>query len=369
MRCANCGSTNVTVETQPTSGFNLYGTLVVKTDKTCHCMACGRIGTYSYVVMDSDTEFMINNDLNNNNVARLQNFKRKYRNLEWNPPSSANNEQCPAEKTSNPFNNPDFEITPSGSLKKYNGIKDTVVIPYGVKNIEGCAFLNFFKVASITIPGSVTSIARMAFSGLEYLTSVEFSGGNVSSWYSNQDNSVIEEAAFERCRNLKSIAIPNRFTKIGKAAFSGCYCLTSVTLPNSLKSIEDKTFWCCFDLTSIVIPNSVTSIGKLAFCGCDNLKSITIPSGVVSIGDSAFSGCKQFETITIPRSVTNIGDKAFEGCKKLKTIYFEDPYGWRLTKKEGGPESVDEKILSNPKSAAKYIKKYCCSTLQKYKKS
>ena len=79
-------------------------------------------------------------------------------------------------------------------------------------------------------------------------------------------------------------------TSIGSLAFNDCKNLTSVTIPNSVTSIGDYAFSDC-SVTSVTIPNSVTSIGKYAFSGCSSLTSVTIPSSVNSIGSYAFSSC------------------------------------------------------------------------------
>ena len=81
-------------------------------------------------------------------------------------------------------------------------------------------------------------------------------------------------AAFEGCRSLTSVTIPNSVTSIGYAAFSGCSGLTSVTIPNSVTSISYFAFYGCSGLTSITIPNSVTSIGSCAFCNCSALTDV-----------------------------------------------------------------------------------------------
>ncbi len=86
-------------------------------------------------------------------------------------------------------------------------------------------------------------------------------------------------------------------TTIGSAAFDGCRGLTSITLPNSVTSIGNSAFSGCSGLTSLTIPSSVTSIGDNAFYGCSGLTSITIPNSVTSIGSSAFSGCKNIENL------------------------------------------------------------------------
>ena len=126
--------------------------------------------------------------------------------------------------------------------------------------------------------------------------------------------------AFEGCRHLTSVTIPNSVTSIGINAFYGCSSLTSVTIPNSVESIGDAAFSYCSALTSVTIPNSVTSIGNYAFYQCSGLTSVTIPNSVTSIGGSAFYQCSGLTSVTIPNSVTSIGSGAFSGCSSLTSV-------------------------------------------------
>ena len=191
---------------------------------------------------------------------------------------------------------------------------------------------------SVSIPNSVTSIERSAFSGCSKLTSVTIGNSVIN----------IENGTFSDCSNLTSVTIGNSVTSIGGAAFKGCSALTSVTIPKSVTSIVRSAFYGCSGLTSIivekgnktydsrndcnaiietksntliygsnnaVIPNTVTSIGEKAFYNCSTLTSITIPNSVISIGASAFWGCSVLTSITIPESVTTIGEAAFDGTK------------------------------------------------------
>ena len=200
-----------------------------------------------------------------------------------------------------------------------NDYSGSVVIPkevtYNNKTlkvtyIHNKAFQNCKNLKSVTIPNSVTGIGWGAFDCCSNLTSVTI------------PNSVtgIQDCAFRDCSSLTSITIPNSVTSIGEAAFLRCENLKSVKMPNKLTSIEDKVFFSCDNLTSITIPNSVTSIGKYAFGSCSGLTSITIPNSVKSIGDEAFEYCEKLTSITIPQSVTSIGEKILANCSRITSI-------------------------------------------------
>ena len=131
-------------------------------------------------------------------------------------------------------------------------------------------------------------------------------------------------SAFDNCRSLTSMTIPDSVTSIGDSAFRYCTSLTSVTIPDSVTSIGDLAFQYCTSLTSVTIPDSVTSIGGSAFDGCRSLTSVAIPDGVTSIGDWTFSDCKSLTSVTIPDSVTSIGGRAFDGCRSLTSVAIPD---------------------------------------------
>ena len=113
-------------------------------------------------------------------------------------------------------------------------------------------------------------------------------------------------------------------TAIGERAFDNCRTMTSVTIPNSVISIGLGAFGGCSGLTSIAIPNSVTAIGEWAFSECSGLTSLTIPRSVISIGAGAFSSCDGLTSVTIPKSVTAIDLNPFMRCSNLMYIWVEN---------------------------------------------
>ena len=209
-------------------------------------------------------------------------------------------------------------------IKAKSTLSGEYVVKSGTKCIANCAFEDCRSLTSVTIPDSITSIGNRAFEDCSSLTSVAIPDSVTS----------IGDSAFWDCSSLASITIPDSVTSIDYRAFEGCSSLTSVY-------ISDIASWCgiAFDssdsnplgsgaslylngklVTDLIIPNSVTNIGNYAFYGCSSLTSITIPDSVTSIGDSAFSNCSSLTSITIPDSVTSIGWYAFCNCSSLTSI-------------------------------------------------
>ena len=171
-----------------------------------------------------------------------------------------------------------------------------------------------------------TTIGNDAFNNCRSLTSINIPEG-VSSIGNN---------AFYNCSSLTSITIPKGVTTIGGSAFSGCVSLTSITIPEGTTVIGGSAFYNCHVLTSITIPEGTTAIGINAFYSCRSLTSITIPKGVTTIGGSAFSYCYSLTSITIPKGVTTIGGGAFSGCVSLTDIVVK-----------GTPSLADTNAFSN----------------------
>ena len=208
-------------------------------------------------------------------------------------------------------------------------------------------------MTSVTIPNSITSIGKYAFSRCYGLTSLVVDKNNGTYDSRNNCNAIIETSTNNLIVGCKNTTIPNSVTSIGSWAFTGCSGLTSVIIPNSVTSIGEYAFYNCSGLTSVTvdknnetydsrnncnaiietsmnnlvvgcknttIPNSVTFIGNNAFGGCSGLTSVTIPNSVYSIGVSAFADCSGLTSIVIPNSVTSIGSSAFSGCSGLTSV-------------------------------------------------
>lgn len=157
----------------------------------------------------------------------------------------------------------------------------------------------------------VTRIGDNAFQGCKELTSVVIPEGVTS----------IGKFAFDTCEKLTSVVIPNSVTTIEQSAFVRCMALQSITIPNSVTTIGMAAFWWCTSLESIDIPDSVNTIEQMAFGACTSLKSVTLPKNLEKIRFRCFLHAG-LETVTIPASVKAIKADAFSTCEKLENIRF-----------------------------------------------
>ncbi len=184
-------------------------------------------------------------------------------------------------------------------------------VKYSVTSFGDNAFQDCKDLTKVNIPNSVTTINNGAFRECSKLNNVTIPDSVTS----------IAHAAFHRCSSLTSIKIPDKVGDIGPRAFSYCTSLTSVTLGKSLKTIGQETFSKCTSLKNIVIPDSVYTLGFPGyggvFNGCESLTNITWGSGLTYIAESTFRGCSKLTSVVIPNSVTSVGENVFQYCSGL----------------------------------------------------
>ena len=218
-----------------------------------------------------------------------------------------------------------------------------------LKEIDSHAFLNCKKLASITLPNSVTYLGDDVptsreggvFEGCESFTSFTFP----SSYASNN----LPSFTFKNCTNLATInwngynpkrlnnstfygcdkitwsQIPQSVEELGSTCFYDCEALTSVDL-SKIKKMDTGVFWGT-PLTSVEWPAAVTEIPANTFWACGKLTTIKgIPGqpgawdNITKIGENAFNMCVALTTIKLPAELKTIDAQAFRSCDHLATV-------------------------------------------------
>lgn len=190
----------------------------------------------------------------------------------------------------------------------------SITIPSSVLSIGNRVFYDCSSLTSILIPDSVTSIGFSAFYGCGGLTNIRI-GNSVTS---------IGDSAFSYCSKLNQILVAEGNTVYH--SFGNCLIETEMKIlvlgcknsviptDGSVICIGSYAFQGCRRLTNIIIPDSVTSISNGAFSGCNSLESITLPF----VGDCS---ANQYQYPQYPFGYI-FGDRSFEGGKKTTQYYY-----------------------------------------------
>ena len=195
-------------------------------------------------------------------------------------------------------------------------LSGTLNLPASLISIGEAAFATT-KITAVTIPASVTSIEKYAFSGCSQLSSLTFADGS--------QLETIKDEAFKNTAIEGVLTLPASLTSIGWAAF-GATKITAVNFPVSVTTIGQQAFDGCSNLATLNFADGsqLETIGIKAFIrtalsgNLDNL-----PASLKSIGVKAFSELA-ITAVTIPASVTTIEDEAFLLCNSLATLTFAD---------------------------------------------
>lgn len=166
---------------------------------------------------------------------------------------------------------------------EYKGLPVTAIGEYAFKGSD---------ISKITVTENIVSIADNAFEKCTYLIyntyeTLSYIGTDKNPYYAlivasknsketfsmHKNTKIITDYAFYDC-SIKSLAIPDGVTHIGKGAFGSCGALELLSLPESITHISAEAFSNCSSLTSITLPNSLTYIGDSAFMYCMKLNEI-----------------------------------------------------------------------------------------------
>ena len=152
----------------------------------------------------------------------------------------------------------------------------------------------------------------------------------------------IGDGAFDNCRNLFNISLPDSVTRIGEEAFFECVNMECLTLGNGLRECGAYAFDSCYNLHTLYSPavycwcniafansqaNPAVHSGRFIVNG-NVVRSLVIPSQITSISRYAFYELTALSDVTVPVSVTTIGKDAFYGCDGITKVKIEDLGAW-----------------------------------------
>ena len=213
-----------------------------------------------------------------------------------------------------PFIGPDRENEKNKSLSyildcnESSRDHDIEVILSDLTAIHGKAFNKCKGISKIVLPDTVTDIEKGAFKSAASLRSVNLPAGIT----------VLHEAIFEDCSNLVEITGGESVEIIEASAFTGCAQLVSVSFPK-LKSIGETAFENCYMLTGIGAHDALESVDNNAFINCTALESIDL-SMCDWIGTGLFKSCSYLKTAYLPTEMTYIPGETFKGCTSLSSF-------------------------------------------------
>lgn len=158
---------------------------------------------------------------------------------------------------------------------------------------------------------------------------------------------VIEDGVLVRCEvHTPEVIIPEGVRVISYGAFkgkgiSGTDELVNVTIPKSVEEIEDEAFIRCNNLRSVTILGAAR-IGRSAFSSCHSLEEVYLADEVEAIGSECFAYSDRLREVYIPKSVKKVG----YGIAIMNNSSYKAPTFYCYRKGAGAEWDSDWNMLS-----------------------
>ena len=161
----------------------------------------------------------------------------------------------------------------------------------------------------------------------------------------------IPAGAFNGCKNLNTVEIPDSVQSFGHSSFAYTGLLHGMRFPSGLTTIPPYCFeGSLLDIEVLTFPDSVTLIDSYAFRYCDNIKHVRIPVNTKLAGNGGsvfvlcnglisatlattatgswtsdpFTQCTSLQWVGIGRNITSLKQYfLFAYCSSLTDVYFE----------------------------------------------
>ena len=187
--------------------------------------------------------------------------------------------------------------------------EDGTVTRIGAFAFEGCKGL-----VELIIPNTISHIEEGAFRDCNSLTTVKLGDGV----------QVVGKRAFEECDVLSKVDFGQSVHTVDDFGFAYNHCLTQLEFPASLRYLGEEAFSNSTSLVSVTFQEGLISIGQNCFCFCENLLSAHLPDSVVKLEMGAFYACERLEELTLGDNLESIEAAAFSDCEALQTVSIPD---------------------------------------------
>ena len=202
-----------------------------------------------------------------------------------------------------------------------------------VSMISRDVFSNCKSLVEIQLPRGLMILGVFAFDNCERIEKIELpkSLGQMPSGL--EDLFEVPGNAFRGCARLRAIVTEpdgNYCSEDGilydkaKKRLIRCptgYPLETVKVRKGVTDIMPDAFEGCKNVKHVVLPDSLQIIGDVAFCS-SGVEGVVLPSCLARIGYGAFAFTR-IKELAIPKNVKGIGEECFLGCDQLGVIRFE----------------------------------------------
>ncbi len=266
-------------------------------------------------------------------------------------------------------------LYPAGKKDKHYNL------PGGVKKIHDGAFAGAQHLTEVTLNKELQNIEGMAFSnaniekihfnaGLQKIGTLSFWNCNIKKAVLPDSVRILEAAAFESCKQLRSIRLSPNIEELNNT-FLGCTSLRTLRIPQKTKKIysgaglngssnmssnPEDGFIGCTSLASVTVekgskyftaekgvlynkskttlivypaakkdkkysmPKSIKKVSYGAFAGCGNLRELTMKNRVTKCEWNAFFNMRSLRKIKLSNNLKKLESSAFSGCIRLQEI-------------------------------------------------
>lgn len=208
-----------------------------------------------------------------------------------------------------------------------DGVTITGIAPYAFakRDSQYGSVSDNTTLLSVSIPNTVTEIGAHAFDSCTAMSTLRFAPGS--------SLKTVGDSAFESCKSLTSLTVPDSIEQFGNKAFYGLKGLKNLTVSGE----TDTKGWLgdygsnlnldTLTLTgSYVLGGKVTSDGGSRWIegmpGRQSVRKLVLSPGITSIGAYAFYYGYEIQEVVFPDTLTEIGESAFEECQNMQSVHF-----------------------------------------------